>query len=256
MNSKFVQIANLVVAFAVVSIYGETLRATPDLGVHGPLVYDPEFDKWMANEVSLDYAGGAVISQVDTSILGYYRQSHLNASLINMTQAAGYYNYYQTRISLGEISLGRYYDSIGGNPFYSTYIGDGLYTTSNITALGVINGGSISSGRIIADTIQAYMVVSTPKWQVPDYVFDPDYKRKSLGEIESFVKQNRHLPDVPSAREIEERGMNLADMNLRLLKNLEELTLHVIDLEKSLAEQRERSDKLQGTLERLTQAQK
>ncbi|MCF8297471.1 MAG: hypothetical protein K9J13_08025 [Saprospiraceae bacterium] len=66
------------------------------------------------------------------------------------------------------------------------------------------------------------------KWS--DYVFDDLYKLLSLYDIESFIKQNHHLPDVPSAQEIEKNGINVGEMSEILLKKIEELTLHMIEL--------------------------
>ncbi len=106
-------------------------------------------------------------------------------------------------------------------------------------------------GGIVADSIYASKVVTTPKWRVPDYVFEPGYKRTTLNELESFVREKRHLPDMPSAKEIESRGMDLAEMNLRLLKTVEELTLHVIDLDRTLKEQQTENSKLAKKVEAL-----
>lgn len=80
--------------------------------------------------------------------------------------------------------------------------------------------------------------VNTKVWSIaPDYVFEDDYKLASLEHVESYVKKNKHLPEVPSAREIKEKGMDLAEMNLVLLKKVEELTLHSIRQEKELRKQ-------------------
>lgn len=80
--------------------------------------------------------------------------------------------------------------------------------------------------------IRAHQVkVEVANW--PDYVFDPSYKVRSLDETEQFIKQNGHLPEVPKATEVEEDGISLGEMNKILLKKIEELTLHVINLEKS-----------------------
>ena len=68
----------------------------------------------------------------------------------------------------------------------------------------------------------------------PDYVFGESYKLMPLQELEAYVKENNHLPEVPSAKEIEEEGINVAEMNKVLLKKIEELTLHVIELEKKI----------------------
>ena len=106
--------------------------------------------------------------------------------------------------------------------------------TPSIEAALIITD-TISAARITGDTILATSVVTTPKWRIPDYVFEPGYARKPLSEVESFVRANRHLPDVPSAKDIAASGLDLAEMSLRLLKNVEELTLHVIDLDKKNA---------------------
>ncbi|WP_394773470.1 hypothetical protein [Flavobacterium sp.] len=71
---------------------------------------------------------------------------------------------------------------------------------------------------------------------VPDYVFANDYKLKSLQEVEEYIKQNSHLPEIPSAKEIEKNGLMLAEMNLNLLKKIEELTLHAIEQQKNITE--------------------
>lgn len=63
-----------------------------------------------------------------------------------------------------------------------------------------------------------------------DFVFDEDYKLKPLNEVERFIKENKHLPDVPSAKEVMQNGTNLGEMDAILLQKIEELTLYVIDL--------------------------
>ncbi len=65
-----------------------------------------------------------------------------------------------------------------------------------------------------------------------DYVFDENYDLKSLDEVESFVKENKHLPGVPSASQLEEKGMSVSEMSNLLLEKVEELTLHLIRVEK------------------------
>lgn len=80
---------------------------------------------------------------------------------------------------------------------------------------------------------------------LPDYVFEPDYELPSLSEIESYVKANHHLPGIISEAELKEEGIyEVNDMLLGQLKNLEELTLHTIELEKKLGDQNEYIDEL------------
>ncbi|HQF54616.1 MAG TPA: hypothetical protein PK208_05835 [Fibrobacteria bacterium] len=73
---------------------------------------------------------------------------------------------------------------------------------------------------------------------VADYVFEPDYQLMSLSEVEAFTKANKHLPEVPSAKEMTENGVDMAAMNMVLLKKVEELTLHAIALQKDVEAQK------------------
>ncbi len=66
----------------------------------------------------------------------------------------------------------------------------------------------------------------------PDYVFESEYELMTLTQLDSCIKADGHLPEVPSAREMQEEGMELKAMNLLLLKKIEELTLYVIELQK------------------------
>ena len=67
---------------------------------------------------------------------------------------------------------------------------------------------------------------------IPDYVFAKEYKLKTLEEVEDFINKNSHLPEIPSAKEIEKSGLMLAEMNMSLLRKIEELTLYMIEQEK------------------------
>jgi hypothetical protein len=84
-------------------------------------------------------------------------------------------------------------------------------------------------GKIHAEEVRVDLNVPAP-----DYVFQKDYNLLSLSDIEIYINQNKHLPEVPSAKEMEEHGLNLKEMNLLLLKKVEELTLHLIKANKSI----------------------
>jgi len=71
----------------------------------------------------------------------------------------------------------------------------------------------------------------------PDYVFEDSYKVATLEELESYIKANKHLPEIPSAKEFERDGIAVGEMNKLLLKKIEELTLHLIEKDKTLKEQ-------------------
>ena len=73
----------------------------------------------------------------------------------------------------------------------------------------------------------------------PDYVFEPTYDLKPLAEIETYIKENKHLPEVPSAKEMEANGVQLGEMNMLLLKKVEELTLYLIEQQRENKKQSE-----------------
>lgn len=85
----------------------------------------------------------------------------------------------------------------------------------------------------------------------PDYVFKDDYDLLPLKDLESYIKENSHLPEVPSASEMEGNGLNLKEMNLILLKKVEELTLHIIEINKKVETLEEQNTLQQSELERV-----
>jgi hypothetical protein len=91
---------------------------------------------------------------------------------------------------------------------------------------------------------------------VPDYVFAFDYKLKTLQEVEAYIKKNNHLPEIPSAQEIEKNGLMLAEMNMSLLKKIEELTLYAIEQQKKNKEQQEQINQLTNQNKKIEQLEK
>ncbi|GEP98931.1 hypothetical protein CCY01nite_51910 [Chitinophaga cymbidii] len=68
----------------------------------------------------------------------------------------------------------------------------------------------------------------------PDYVFDENYQLPSLKTLGDYVKSEKHLPGIPSAREIAENGQDIGEINMQLLKKVEELTLYLLDHNKKI----------------------
>lgn len=81
-----------------------------------------------------------------------------------------------------------------------------------------------------------------------DYVFAKDYKLMPLKEVETFISNNGHLPEVPSTEEAIANGIELKAMNILLLKKVEELTLYTIQQQKNIDEQNKRIDMLEKKL--------
>ena len=80
----------------------------------------------------------------------------------------------------------------------------------------------------------------------PDYVFDSAYQIPTLQQVEAYIKQNHHLPEVPSTEEVNRDGLNIGEHQVILLKKIEELTLYAIDQHKK---QQEQNEKLTEVLE-------
>ncbi len=104
------------------------------------------------------------------------------------------------------------------------------YLENGNLGIGTINPQAKLSvnGNILAKEVKVKTDIT-----VPDYVFQPDYQLPTLGDVEVYVKEHRHLPEIPSAADIARDGLDLAEMNLLLLKKVEELTLHLIEKDKA-----------------------
>lgn len=89
-------------------------------------------------------------------------------------------------------------------------------------------------GKIIAEELRIQNSVDWIPW--PDYVFAKGYKLRNLNQLEDFINKNSHLPEVPSAEEVKENGIEVGDMQRTLLKKIEELTLYIIDQQKQIDE--------------------
>ncbi|MEH3112267.1 hypothetical protein [Pedobacter terrae] len=113
-----------------------------------------------------------------------------------------------------------------------------LSNTGNL-GIGVINAPEKLSvnGNIRAREIK----VQATDW--PDYVFAEDYKVETLEALESYIKINKHLPEMPSVKDVEESGIALGEMNKLLLKKVEELTLQLIAINKKVVTLQQQNQK-------------
>ena len=68
----------------------------------------------------------------------------------------------------------------------------------------------------------------------PDYVFASEYDLTPLHELKAFIKENKHLPNIPKADEVAQEGIEVGEMNRKLLEKVEELTLYVIQLQEQI----------------------
>ncbi|HHG84540.1 MAG TPA: hypothetical protein ENJ82_07315 [Bacteroidetes bacterium] len=95
-------------------------------------------------------------------------------------------------------------------------------------------------GKVLVEELK---VQNSSNW--PDYVFEKDYDLADLEEIEAYVKANKHLPEVPGASDLVD-GIEVGEMQKTLLKKVEELTLYLIEMNKTIADQQEKITSLEA----------
>lgn len=120
--------------------------------------------------------------------------------------------------------------------------GSANYQTGDLRFLTSLNGQLVdrmlltSAGLLdVFGTIRAREVKVCLN-QGCDFVFDKSYKFLSIPELDSFIKLNKHLPDIAPASKMENEGINLSEMNVKLLQKIEEQSLYIIELNKRLSE--------------------
>lgn len=124
------------------------------------------------------------------------------------------------------------------------------------TALYIAENGKVAIGGLTIPTGNSiYMLyvdggIATRDIKVtanvfPDYVFATDYKLTPIEELERYIKKHHHLPNIQSAKEVEKNdGFEIGDMQIKLLKTVEEQTLYIIDLQKQLNELKKKVNEL------------
>lgn len=136
-----------------------------------------------------------------------------------------------------------FYDPTGKTDVTASYPVNAIFATDKVGNIGIGTENPKAKldvrGKIIADEVEIKVNKGA------DFVFEPDYNLKSLSEVEAFVKKNKHLPEVPSEKQMQEEGINVNDMQIKLLQKIEELTLYLIQQEKLLLEQSEQIESLE-----------
>jgi hypothetical protein len=150
-------------------------------------------------------------------------------------------------ISLDNDPSGKFNFWINGNQTSASFNfndGSNLQTYMTITKQGVVGIGTIFPTGIPDVYYKLYVKggIRTEKVKVDianangwaDYVFEDGYKLMSIPELEMFIDNNNHLPEIPCAEDVVSNGVELSDMQVKLLKKIEELTLYIIDQNKRI----------------------
>jgi len=149
--------------------------------------------------------------------IGDFNRDYFNLSIgIKDSEAQNVWRDYLTVLANGNVGIGK------NNPQYNLDVKG----TIRATEIRVNTGGA-------------------------DFVFENDYKLKPLSEVKSHIKEHKHLPDIPSAAEMQENGVGVSELSTKLLQKVEELTLYVIQQNEIAEQQRKVVDMQQQLIEQL-----
>ncbi len=120
------------------------------------------------------------------------------------------------------------------------------WSESASATIGGIRIGADGNVEIHGTTRATKVKVNAAWWS--DFVFAPEYKPMSLPELEVFINTNKHLPNIPTEKEVLENGIDVADIQALQLQKIEELTLYILDQQKQIDNQKAVSDRQQKQL--------
>ncbi len=221
---------------------------------------------------------------------GISKPVSLNVAMNGSNSAAvgGYFQTVATGLQFGSSGIGKYYvggswNILSGAPanyspdgIVSAVIGTDMVRDSNHTWAGYFEGRGYFSDKVSIGTqhmIPTLGTVNTSNFKLfvqggilteqllvysgslwPDYVFEPDYELMPLETVEQHISEVGHLPNTPSAKEVKENGLNLGDTAINHQEKIEELFLHVIQLNKDMKALQAENEALKTQVNQLNKA--
>jgi hypothetical protein len=125
-------------------------------------------------------------------------------------------------------------------------VGIGVSPSNTSTNKLEVAGNAAIKGNIQCNSLTV-TAATFSGW--PDYIFNKNYKARPLSETESFIKKNGHLPGMPSQKDVAKNGINVGEMQAKMLKTLEEMTLQMIEMKKENKLLAERNDELAARID-------
>lgn len=146
----------------------------------------------------------------------------------------------------------RFYVAYNGSAYFGSWTSPVTATTPMLTVPGgfVTIGSGLTTPAgyrlyvqdgILTEKIKV-ATSGTTNWS--DFVFAPGYKLTPLLELEAYIKKNHHLPEIPSTEEVNKEGVDLLEMDAKLLQKVEELTLYMIEMKKTMDAQQQEIEAL------------
>lgn len=175
------------------------------------------------------------INSVDTSL-------YANDGIINQATT----NNNNRKVNLNDRNI--WFDTTNSTSNGKLYIGSNPNYTSTTGNYKLFVEGGIMTEKV------KVALRNTNNWA--DYVFENNYKLLPLNEVEQFVTKNKHLPGIPSAQELADNGIDVAEMQSKQMEKIEELTLYIIEQNKKLQQQNEEIQSLKIQMNEIIQKMK
>lgn len=125
--------------------------------------------------------------------------------------------------------------------------------TAMFIARGNVTNGNVGIGTTTPDaklavngTVHAKEVRVDLNVPGADYVFEKNYPLRALAKVDKYISLNHHLPDVPTAKNMEQNGIDVSEMNMKLLQKVEELTLYLIEKDRQMKDLEKRMVKVEA----------
>ncbi len=176
------------------------------------------------DEKSVAISGGGGISSNRGSYIVSYGENHaISPGMLKLVAgSAGNINLQ------GTINTNNNYISGDGDDEGISIDSNGQVCIGTSTTSPVADAKLTVAGKISARDITIKVDAGA------DFVFKNDYALPSLAHVEKYVLENKHLPEIPSAKEMQENGVQVSEMQIKLLQKIEELTLHMIEMNKKI----------------------
>lgn len=181
-------------------------------------------------------------SYFDPNTTTYYSYLYWEAHKLELGQPQGTYSHTIVDIVPGGCSVGSLYSQLSMYQAYNEtekeekirFSTNGYSWVNNNSNFGIGTNHPLYKldvrGTIRADEILVNNVGGA------DFVFDDSYQLRPLLELKDFVERNRHLPEIPSAVEMQKKGVNMNELQMQLLQKVEELTLYIIQQDQRIKE--------------------